>query len=105
MNISVSTDTQRRIEKKLAEGRYSSPDHVVRDALDALEDGVDSPEQTERFHSEIREAVAEVERGEYADYSRDDLPKVFERARSRGLDLLKRTDPHRVPDADVPADS
>ena len=106
MDISLSPEVQRRIERTLSKGRYGSANELVLEALDVLESAYeDSPEQTSRFDAEIREALNEIERGEYNDYSREELSRVFERARTQGLELLSKTHPHKVPDADVSADS
>ena len=106
MDISLSPEVQRRIERTLSEGRYGSANELVLDALDALEGThEDSPEQARRFEAEISEAFREIERGEYTDYSQEELSRVFKRARSQGLELLAKTHPHKVPNADVSADT
>ena len=106
MDISLSLEVQRRIERTLSEGRYGSANELVLEALDALESAhEDSPEDPGRFDAEISQALQEIERGEYTDYTREELSRVFERARSQGLELLAKTHPHKVPDADVSADT
>ena len=76
------------------------------DALDALEGAhEESTEQAQRYDAEIGEALREIERGEYTDYSQEELSRVFERARAQGLEFLAKTHPHKVPDADVSADT
>ena len=106
MDISLSPEVQRRIERTLSEGRYGSANELVLDALDALEGThEDSPEQARRFDAEISEAFREIERGEYTDYSQEELSRVFKRARTQGLELLAKTHPHKVPNADVSADT
>ena len=106
MDISLSLEVQRRIERTLSEGRYESANALVLEALDALEGAhEESPEQARRYDAEISEALREIERGEYTDYSQEELSRVFEHARTQGLDLLSKTHPHKVPDADVSADT
>ena len=106
MSISLSPEVQRRIERTLSDGRYSSASELMLDALDALEGAHGySSEQADRFDAEIGEALREVERGEYTDYSQEELSRVFERARAQGLEFLAKTHPHKVPDADVSADT
>ena len=62
------------------------------DALDALEGAhEESSEQAQRYDSEISKALREIERGEYTDYSQEELSRVFERARAQGLDHLTKT--------------
>ncbi len=102
MDISLSPEVQRRIERTLGEGRYGSANELVLKALDALEAG-DSLEQTQRFDAEIREAFREIDRGEYTDYSQKELSRVFERARTLGLGILSKTHPHKVSDAAYPS--
>ena len=106
MDISLSPEVQRRIERTLSEGRYGSANELVLDALDALEGAhEDSPEQAGRFDVEVSEAIREIQRGEYTDYTQEELSRVFERARTKGVELLAKTHPHKVPDADVSADT
>ena len=106
MDISLSPEVQRRIEKTLSEGQYRSANELVLDALDALEGVDEAPsEQAQQLDAQIREAFQEVERGEYTDYTREELASVFERARAQGLELLAKTHPHKVLDADVSADT
>lgn len=72
------------------------------DALDALEGAhEESSEQTGRFDAEIGEALREIERGEYTDYSQEELSRVFERARAQGLEFLAKTHPHRITGQDL----
>ena len=98
MDISLSPEVQRRIERTLSDGRYGSANELVLDALDALEGThEDSPEQARRFDAEISEAFREIERGEYTDYSQEELSRVFKRARTQGLELLAKTHPVLVP--------
>jgi Arc/MetJ-type ribon-helix-helix transcriptional regulator len=98
MDISLSPEVQRRIERTLSDGRYGSANELVLDALDALEcTHEDSPEQARRFDGEIRAALNEIERGEYTDYSQEELSRVFKRARTQGLELLAKTHPVLVP--------
>ena len=106
MNISLSPEVQRRIEKTLSKGRYRSANELMLDALDALE-GVDetSSEQAQQFDAQIREALQEIERGEYTDYAREELTSVFKRARAQGLELMAKSHPHKVLDADVSTDT
>ncbi len=81
----------------LSEGRYESANQLVLDALDALEGAhEESTEQAQRYDAEIGEALREIERGEYTDYSQEELSRVFERARTQGLELLAKTHPHRI---------
>ena len=97
MEISLSPEVQRRIEQTLSEGRYGSANDLVLDALDALEGAhEDSPEQAGRFDVEVSEAIREIQRGEYTDYSQEELSGVFERARAQGLELLAKTSSDRI---------
>jgi predicted transcriptional regulator len=102
MSISLSPEVQRRIERTLSESRYESANALVLEALDALEslDG-DSSEQAGRFDAEISEALREIERGEYTDYSQEQLSRVFERARTQGLEFLAETQPRRITGQDL----
>ena len=101
MNISLSPEVQRRIERTLSEGRYESANDLVLKALDALESAhEESPEHAQRYDSEISDALREIERGEYTDYSQEELSHVFECARTQGLELLAKAQPHRIASQD-----
>ncbi|HMO67047.1 MAG TPA: type II toxin-antitoxin system ParD family antitoxin [Verrucomicrobiota bacterium] len=68
MNLSVSEETGRRLERQVNSGRYETPEEVIRSGLDLLESecpelagGVASHEELEAC---LLEGVADLDRGE-----------------------------------------
>ena len=102
MDISLSPEVQRRFEQTLSEGRYGSANELVLEALNALEGAhEDSLAQVSRFDAEIGQALREIERGEYTDYSQEELSRVFERARAQGLEFLAMTSSDKITRQDL----
>jgi Arc/MetJ-type ribon-helix-helix transcriptional regulator len=63
MNITLKPETQRLLELRMREGDYSSPDDVIRIALESLE-GETFEELDPRTQAAIARAEAQAERGE-----------------------------------------
>jgi len=64
MTVSLSPETQKLLDEKLQTGQYSSPDEVVRAALEALNELGGLDEQT---LDAIDRAEEQIERGEVHD--------------------------------------
>jgi Arc/MetJ-type ribon-helix-helix transcriptional regulator len=78
MAISLSTETQQRLEEVLKNGPYRSADDVVSAALDALNE-LETPSLDERSLDAIDRAEAQIERGEVHDWNgvRDQVRAKF----------------------------
>jgi Arc/MetJ-type ribon-helix-helix transcriptional regulator len=59
MTIDVSPEMKRRVEDRLASGGYRSPDELLRDAFDAL----DEKQQFARSVAALRKSVADEKAG------------------------------------------
>jgi putative addiction module CopG family antidote len=59
MTIDVSPEMKQRVEDRLASGRYGSPDELLQEAFDAL----DEKEQLKRSVAAIRKSVADEKAG------------------------------------------
>ena len=79
MAITLSPETQRRLEDKLKSGAYGSADEVVLAALDALNE-LEAPELDAGTLDAIDRAEDQIERGDVHDW-----PQVREQVRARFL--------------------
>jgi putative addiction module CopG family antidote len=61
MNFSVPSDLQSFVDQMVATGEYSTPDDVIREAMERLRD---DRLRFEALKATFDEAVAELERGE-----------------------------------------
>ena len=86
MDISISEQNQERIKRKLADGKYFSPDDVIAKALELLD------EQEEELEWELADMRAKVQRGTEEADANEVIPAsdVFEELRRRNTDLDKR---------------
>lgn len=64
MGFSLSAETQRMIEERMLQGGYATPDDLVREALEFL-DQAEVEELDEETLDAIDEAEEGVERGEF----------------------------------------
>lgn len=60
MTVDVSAETKQQLEQRLATGRYTGPDELIRVALVAL----DEKERDRQWLGELRESLAEMEAGQ-----------------------------------------
>ncbi|HTV48436.1 MAG TPA: type II toxin-antitoxin system ParD family antitoxin [Phycisphaerae bacterium] len=84
LNISLTPELQRFVNKRVASGRYQSASEVVRDALRLLEDREHSrAAQLSEFQLELNRRLASLDRGEYAESSvvRSNLRRKSDRRR------------------------
>ncbi len=73
MTVTLSPELEELIRSKVASGRYSDANAVVREALELLEDH----EHLERLRAAVAIGFEEFERGEYVEYT----PDFFEEAK------------------------
>jgi predicted transcriptional regulator len=60
MTVDVSAETKQQLEQRLATGRYTGPDELIRVALVAL----DEKERDVQWLADLRESLAEMEAGQ-----------------------------------------
>ncbi len=82
MNVSLTPELERLINKKVNTGMYQTASEVVRDALRLLE------ERDQRKAAELRQdlqrAIAQVERGGYSDFDDKGLKTLARQVKARG---------------------
>jgi antitoxin ParD1/3/4 len=68
MNVSLTQEMERFIGERVASGRYRSASEVVREALRLLQEREEERQiRLNALRSEIDEAIAEMERGEWTE--------------------------------------
>jgi len=77
MDVTLTNETQRLLEKRMREGDYSSPDQLIRAALETFEPGF-VEELDEEVEAAIDRAEEQAERGEGIP-----LDEAFERLRRK----------------------
>lgn len=84
MNITLSPETQKLIERKMACGGYATPDEVVMAALRALDTDDDfSAAGLETLRKEIEVGLRDFEEGRSAEWNKDEI-------REAGMRLLEQ---------------
>jgi Arc/MetJ-type ribon-helix-helix transcriptional regulator len=68
MSLTLSAETQKLIEERMTRGGYSSPDELVRDALNLLDHVEDEEQLDEETLAAIDQAEEEIDRGECRDW-------------------------------------
>lgn len=95
MNITLSTDVEKRIEELVQGGAYPSAEAVVQDALGSFLD-VEREEDLEAVCSRLAVAEAEIDRGEFVEYDAGNVEELAKDVQARGrkrLDELRTTKP------------
>ena len=87
MEIHLSPDQEAFIRQAIASGRYQSADDAVRDALARWE-------ENERTRMELMAALdqaeADLEAGQYAEYTVETLPKLADELKREARALRKQ---------------
>jgi antitoxin ParD1/3/4 len=87
MYITISSQHQERIRSKVESGLYDSPEQVISEALRLLD-------ERDRYIAELRDkvkvAIEEIERGQYVEYTDENLHELFEQIEAEGLAELER---------------
>ncbi len=86
MDISINEQNQERIRRKLAVGKYRSPDEVIAKALELLD------ERDEELERELADMRAKVQRGTEQADANELIPAsdVFEELRQRNAAVDNR---------------
>ncbi len=86
MNLPLNPDQQELIRQKVESGLYSSPDEVLSTALRLL----DQYDHTlEELRKDVQEGVAQLDRGEYTEYTDETLQQFFEEIEAEGMKELE----------------
>ena len=85
MNVSLTTELEKLVERKVSSGMYQTASEVVREGLRLL---AERDRRLESLREDIREGFDAVERGEYTEYTAATIHKLADRVKSRGRERL-----------------
>ena len=74
MRVSLRPDLEQFIQEKVRTGQYPSADAVVTDAVEAMRaQEASTPEEIEDLRQELAEAIAQADRGEFVEFTAEDI--------------------------------
>lgn len=83
MDISINSQNQEWIRRKVESGEFKSADDLIAKARELLD----------QYHEDLRarmhEGLGQIERGEYAEYTDETLHEIFDDVSKRGREWLK----------------
>src|SRR5205085_54887 len=75
MELILTTELQEFIAREVARGRYPNAQEVVADGLRIL---MDVRQSHEEWRAEIQQRLAQIENGEYREYTEETLGTLFD---------------------------
>ena len=74
MNVSLKPEVQRFVEEKVRTGQYASPDEAVNALLTQARDQEgQTADDIESLRAEVDLGIAEADRGEFANFTAEDV--------------------------------
>lgn len=90
MNVSLTPELDNFIHDKVESGMYHSASEVIREGLRLMQQRDERHKaRLEQLRKEIQVSVDQVERGEYTDYTVDELPQLLEEIEAQGQAILR----------------
>ncbi len=83
MNISLTPELERLVNKKVASGMYQTASEVIRDALRLLKQREET--RLAELRRDVEIGVGQIERGEYAEYREDKLGALARKIKAKGV--------------------
>ena len=91
MKIDISAELMQRIQRLVDSDRYKSVGAVVEKAVCLLEeDEAEYEKELAKVHSMLKESEEDVKRGDYVEYTDENLHEFFEDVKRRGLERARR---------------
>ena len=91
MKIDISPELAERIQRLVDSDRYASVEAVVEKAICLLEeDEAEYEKELAKVRAMLKEAEEDVKRGDYVEYTDENLHEFFEDVKRRGLERAKR---------------
>ena len=91
MNITLSKELAERLQRLVDSGNYQSVETVIEKALCLLEeDEAEYEKELARVRAMLKEAEENVKRGEYLEYTDENLHEFFEDVKRRGRERARR---------------
>ena len=75
MDISINEHNKEQINRKVKSGQYSSPDDVIKTALELLDEHDREARET---HAHVQRGLDPLDRGEYTAYTATSLHEHFD---------------------------
>lgn len=85
MNVSLTPELEKLVDRKVSSGMYQTASEVVREGLRLL---AERDRRLESLRRDIREGFEAVDRGEYTAYTAATIHKLADRVKSRGRERL-----------------
>ncbi len=91
MKIEISLELAERIQRLADSDRYTSVGAVVEKAICLLEeDEAEYEKELTKVRAKLKEAEEDVKRGDYVEYTDENLHEFFEDVKRRGLERARR---------------
>lgn len=85
MKIEISEELAGRIQRMVDSGNYESFDHALNSAVQLLEEyEVKNEHELSIVRGMVREAAKSMERGDYREYTKENLHELFDDVKRRG---------------------
>ena len=85
MNVSLTRELEQLVTDKVKSGMYQTSSEVIREGLRLLKE---RDRNLESLRAEIREGFEAVERGEYTDYTAENIHKLVAEVHADGRKRL-----------------
>jgi antitoxin ParD1/3/4 len=85
MNVSLTPELERLVDRKIASGMYQTASEVVREGLRLL---AERDAARESLRADIQAGFDAVDRGEYTAYTRATIHKLGDRVKARGRERI-----------------
>ena len=84
MNVSLTPELERLVQRKVKSGEYQTASEVIREGLRLIKER----DKQAWLRAEIQKAIDEIDRGEYTEYTEENLHELFEDVKRRGRERL-----------------
>lgn len=84
MNVSLTPELERLVQRKVKSGEYQTASEVVREGLRLIKER----DKLNWLRAGIQKGIDDYERGDYEEYGESNLHELFEGVKRRGLQRL-----------------
>ena len=90
--MTLNPEQQKLIDEMVKSGLFDSPDQVVDTALRLLDE---RNKQLEALRKDVQVGIDQLDRGEYTEYTGENLHELFDAIKQRGRERLASRNPAR----------
>ena len=95
MDFSINERHQEHIKRKVASGKYGTPDAVLDEALKLLDEHDEALEgELADVRAKVQEGTDQLKSGDYLEYTEESLDAVLEDIEAEALSDLEPQRPH-----------